>query len=197
MAFIPLSPKSSQTMNRHLRSQIEVTESEVGSEGEERAPEEEQGRIAAGRPQLHRRRSSDPTANRPVVRRQRHGRSASRSDSEGDVEELPDRFDSHGIPLDGRPASGQPPWTSRSGEFQRRPRRHSDWGVKGAWHVSGTDGIQVDRLARSVTEALDGRKSWLGVIGEALGGGGLLAQPEEKRGLRDEEEGGRRRRRGS
>jgi hypothetical protein len=116
------------------------------------------------------------------------------SESEEDIEELPDRFDSDGRPIDDRNPGDGPRWTSRSGEFQRRPRRPGDWDVRGAWHVGGTDDIQVDRLARSFTEALDGRRSWLGVIGEALGGSGLLGQPQERRGLRDEEEDGRRRR---
>lgn len=182
-------------MQRHLRSQIEVTESEVGSEEDESARKEEgMSSAVASRPHIRRRRSSDPTANRPVVRRRRHGRAASMSESEEDVEELPDRFDSDGQPLDGRGHGNGQRWTSRSGEFERRPRRPGDWDVRGAWHIGGTDDVQVDRLARHFTEALEGRRSWLGVIGEALGGGGLLGQPEERRRIRDEEDGGRRRR---
>ncbi|KAK0387456.1 hypothetical protein NLU13_5768 [Sarocladium strictum] len=194
VTFIPLSPKSSQTMQRHLRSQIEVTESEVGSEEEETAPKEEERRAASvARPRIHRRRSSDPTADRPLVIRQRRGHAVSASESDEDVEDLPDRFDDDGRPIDGRRHSDSSRWTSRRGEFQRKPRRPGDWDVRGAWQVAGTDGIQVDRLARSFTEALEGRRSWMGVIGEALGGG-LLGQPEERRSLRDEEEGRRRRR---
>lgn len=182
-------------MQRHLRSQIEVTESEVGSEEDESARKELERSVASTpRPHIHRRRSSDPTPHHPVARHHRHGRASSLSGSDDEVEDLPDRFDADGKPLGGRSRGDGPRWTSRSGEFQRRPQKPGDWDVKGAWHIGGTDGIQVEHLAKSFTEALDGKKSWLGVLGEALGGGGLLGQPEERRSLRDGEEGGRGRR---
>jgi hypothetical protein len=122
-------------------------------------------------PIVRRRRASDSTLERP---RQRGGL-RSDSDSEEEVEQLPDRFDSHGRPLDGRTSSADR-WTNRSGEFRREPRRQGDWDVRGAWHVGGTDNEAVERIAHGVTNALEGRGSWMGVIGEVLGGG-LLGPP--------------------
>lgn len=181
VGFIPLSPKSSKTMRRHQLSQIEVTESEV-EPNESEAPRKYDG--VPERPQVRRRRSSDPTADRPLTRRRRRGQPSIDSESEEDVEELPERFDTQGRPLDGRDRGDGPRWTSRGGDFHRRPRKPGDADIRGSWHVGGTDGIAVDKLARSFTEALDGRKSWMGVLGEALGGSGLLGQPERP-GLRD------------
>ena len=164
-------------MQRHLRSQIEVTESEVVPDDQEvTRTRDHRDRDLPARPPISRRRSSDPTADRPVVRRQRRGYESPISESEEDVEVLPDRFDAYGAPLDGRDRQNGSRWTSRRGEFQRRPQKHGDWDINGSWHVAGTDGLAVDRLARSFTEALDGRRSWMGVLGEALGGTSLLGQ---------------------
>lgn len=163
-------------MNRHHMSQIEVTESEVGSDED---PQGREGGAPVARPQPRRRRSSDPSADRPVARRQPRDEVATASESE-DVEDLPDRFDAQGRPLDGQPQGSRPRWTTRSGQFERRPQRAGDWDVRGSWSVGGTDRVPVDRLAKSFTEALDGRKSWLGLVGDVLGGG--LLQPGQGQG---------------
>lgn len=88
---------------------------------------------------------------------------------------LPDRFDSRGKPLDTRPARDR--WTTRKGVFERQPQHSGDWDVKGAWQVGGTDGEAMDRLMRSVTGALEGRRSWMGVLGDVLGEASLLGPP--------------------
>lgn len=133
---------------------------------------------------------SDITHNRPRSR----GRSLD-SDSDEQVEEIPARFDDQGSPLDGRSASHKR-WRSLSGEFQSKPQRPGDWDVQGAWHVGGTNQEAVERLALGVTNALEGRGSWMQVLGEVLGSGVLGPNPggqaqqlqlEEGRNQGDEE----------
>ena len=121
----------------------------------------------SGRRHARRRRSSDPSSDRPVVARRRRGGEV---DSDSEVEDLPDRFDSQGRPLDGRSATHSR-WTARGGTFARPPRRAGGWDMQGAWQVSGTEQEAVERLVRSVTGALEGRRSWMGVIGDVLAGG--------------------------
>lgn len=169
VSFIPLSPKSSQTMQMHKRAHTTATE----GEGSQLAGEHDGEALV--RPGVHRRWSSDPSAGRPVIRR----RDAGSSDSDGDVESLPDRFDSEGQPLGGRSASHHR-WTTRRGTFERPPQRPGGWDVKGAWQVSGTDGEAVDRLVRNVTGALEGQRSWISVLGDVIGGG--LLQPGQGQG---------------
>lgn len=153
VSFIPMSPKSSETMEMHRRQQ-ELSASGQASPDHDYESDED-WRVA--RP----RRSSDTTHDRPRV-----------PASDEDVEDLPDRFDSHGVPLDRRSASHHR-WTSRSGAFHRQPQAPGDWNVRGAWHVGGTNNEAVERLAHGVTDALEGRGSWMNVIGEVLGGGAL------------------------
>lgn len=145
------------------------------------------------RPSFRRRRSSDPSSDRPIVRHAR-GRD---TDAGDDVEDLPDRFDSQGRPLDGRSATHSR-WTTRRGTFERPAQRPGGWNVQGAWQVSGTEQEAVDRLVRNVTGALEGQRSWMSVIGDVIGGG-LLPPPGAGHGEgqdHDDEDDGRRRRRG-
>lgn len=117
----------------------------------------------------HPRRASDNTHDRGRPRRHNY----SDTDSDSEVESLPDRFDDEGRPLDrhdGYTGKGKGKWTNRSGQFERKAQTPGDFSVRGAWHVGGTDGESVERIAKSVTGALDGTQSWMGVIGEVLGG---------------------------
>ncbi|KAJ3472087.1 hypothetical protein NLG97_g11299 [Lecanicillium saksenae] len=164
VSFIPMSPKSSHTMEMHRRQQ-ELAANHEASQDEYDSGSDQDTRVA------HHRRSSDSTHDRPQVRGRGLG-----SDSDEEVEDLPDRFDSQGRPLDRRSTSHDR-WTSRSGDFRRQPQRPGDWDIRGAWHVGGTDNAAVERLANGVTNALDGRGSWMHVIGEVLGGGALGANP--------------------
>lgn len=92
-----------------------------------------------------------------------------------EVEDLPDRFDAAGRPLDGRSASNRAGWTTRRGEFARRPRREGDLDVRGAWQVGGTDPEAVQRIVNGVTSALEGRQGLLRFIGDLFtGSAGLL-----------------------
>lgn len=127
----------------------------------------------------HRRQSSDTTHDRSPnrdgeSRRRRHRR----SDSDDDVQDLPERFDSHGKPLDGG-RHGKNRSITRSGEFHRPAQQPGGLNVLGGWQLGGTDPEQIEKLVRNVTGALEGRRSWVSVIGEVLGGDmlGQLAGP--------------------
>lgn len=96
-----------------------------------------------------------------------HSRSIDNDDA---VEELPDRFDSHGRPLDGRKIgnSSRHGFTSRHGDLEYRnpDGRPNGWHVRGQWGVAGDDpNGGVDKLADSVRSILDG-------IGGASSGSG-------------------------
>ncbi|KAL7814399.1 hypothetical protein V8C26DRAFT_143027 [Trichoderma gracile] len=117
----------------------------------------------------HRRQSSDTTHDRSPNRdgEGRRRRRRHYDDSDDDVEVLPDRFDSHGRPLDGSGGgSRKSRFVTRSGEFHRPAQRPGDMEVHGGWQLGGTDPEQIERLVRTVTGVLEGRKSWVSVIGE-------------------------------
>ncbi|RCI13139.1 hypothetical protein L249_1137 [Ophiocordyceps polyrhachis-furcata BCC 54312] len=176
VTFIPLSPKSSQTMERHKQEQAAAAERDGLPPREDSADDgqdlenavEDVGRSTLRR--RHRRRRQRGPVSSPehlVVSRRR---SSSDSGSDDDVEMLPDRFDAHGRPLNGL-SPDRNRWTSRSGTFERQPRKPGDWDVGGAWQVGGTDGAEVDRLVKSITGALEGRRSWMKVLGDVIEGG--------------------------
>ncbi|KAG8410999.1 hypothetical protein J3459_016757 [Metarhizium acridum] len=182
VSFIPLSPKSSMTMERHRREHAEASEGEDSHRADEPSPRDRDDDDAHGRRRhraSNRARWSEPTPSRPLVRRSRRSRdeSSGSDNSADDVEVLPDRFDSHGRPLDGR-SSSQDRWTTRRGTFRREPQRPGGWDVQGAWQVSGTDQQAVDRLVKNVTSALEGQKGWMGIIGQVLGSGLLQGANE-------------------
>lgn len=90
------------------------------------------------------------------------------TDAESDIEDLPDRFDSSGRPLSSaEPDAG---WTSRSGQFRRKPQRTGDWDVGGRWHIGGTDKEVVERMAGNLRDVVDGRMSWLGLVSGMMDG---------------------------
>jgi len=146
VTFVPLSPKSSKTLLRHRKQRS--------------ASPEPRRRSDAG-PLIERRRHSSDDV---TVRRRE--RSDSPSGSDDDVEYLPDRFDSQGRPLS-PPTSDSRHWTERSGQFAYNPRhgrRSRTWDVNGGWHVGGTDPEVVERMAKQITDVIDGRMNWLGLI---------------------------------
>ncbi|KAM3460773.1 hypothetical protein NHJ6243_005569 [Beauveria neobassiana] len=165
VTFIPMSPKSTQTMEMHRRQQEEAANGDALTQEEYSAPGNQDGRVA------HQRRSSDTTHDRGGDRGRSH-----ESDSEEEIQNLPDRFDSEGRRLDRRSVSHDR-WTSRSGAFRRQSQRPGNFNVQGAWHVGGTNKEAVERLAHGVTNALDGRGSWMQVLGEVLSEGALGATP--------------------
>ena len=111
-------------------------------------------------------------------RRSHLGDESSSDKAEGDseIEELPDRFDASGRPLDPADPRG---WSSRSGSFVSRPRHRArdggdgDWNISGSWGVGGTDPEIVDGIARTIGDVIEGRKSWFGVLGDVLLKGSL------------------------
>ncbi|KAF1730078.1 hypothetical protein CRV24_009535 [Beauveria bassiana] len=163
-----MSPKSTQTMVMHRRQQEEAANGDALTQEEYSAPGNQDGRVA------HQRRSSDTTHDRGGDRGRSH-----ESDSEEEIQNLPDRFDSEGRRLDRRSVSHDR-WTSRSGAFRRQSQRPGNFNVQGAWHVGGTNKEAVERLAHGVTNALDGRGSWMQVLGEVLSEGALGATPNSQ-----------------
>ena len=158
VVFIPLSPKSSATLRRHR-------EEHTKSDTEDVAGDSDDGKNNNSK-------AAEP--NHPPRRRRA-------SDTEDDEEEeviemLPDRFDAQGRPLDG-PASSRSSSHRRGGEFEyRSPRGAEGTNVRGAWGVAGTDAETVERIVRDVTGVLEGRGSWMGLIGGILSGS-LLKGP--------------------
>ncbi|KAK5660086.1 hypothetical protein OQA88_13555 [Cercophora sp. LCS_1] len=106
-----------------------------------------------------------------------------------DVEELPERFNEDGTPLGGGSIGRSDRVRSRQGEFMGP-------GVVGQWGISGTDQEAVDRIVRNVTGVLEGRGSWLGVLGDILSGGLLKGLGEEQEEGSEKERVPRRRERG-
>lgn len=130
-----------------------------------------------------RRSNSDPSSNRPRSdnARKRGGRGGDDDEGSGsepeEVEQLPDRFDSQGRPVDrsSRPRNG---WSERKGDFEYRNPKPGGAQARGAWSVGGTDPDQVGRLVRDVTELIGdgppkGVGGWLGFAGRLLGSGML------------------------
>lgn len=192
--FGPLSPKSSQTLRRHHEDTGEHERNADNALGPD-APKVDSDppyptTSSADMPmpahdsqsQRTRERSdSDPSSNRQPALRRRRKRAEKRSDNPGhaqeeEVEELPDRFDSSGQPLEGSSrgsARGDSGWTSRRGEFEYRPRGGGSGDrnvhMQGSWGVAGTDGDAVNNIARSVGDVLEGRQGWMGLLGDVLG----------------------------
>ncbi|KAI1459194.1 hypothetical protein F4805DRAFT_473520 [Annulohypoxylon moriforme] len=156
--FGPLSPKSSQTLRRHRRT--------LSRPLDEDAVDEELARLT--RPRNSRRRSgSEPNYDRPRVQRRRRRGDQSPASDDGDIEYLPDRFDSSGRPLDNDESalSGIP----RQGSFEYLPRDDNDWHVRGAWRTLGNpDPALVSGLAQTFGGLLQPRGGFMGLLGSAL-----------------------------
>lgn len=202
--FIPLSPKSSQTLRRHHReTSAAATDRKPSNDSSSSSSEEpdghnEYGDEDGGAHYRHltisnpaRRPASSELSDSPVLKRRRRrsrfgdeSPSSEKGEPNSDIEELPDRFDASGRPLDPRDPGG---WSSRSGAFDYRPRHRrrrarddgsgdrdrdldedGDWSVRGSWGVGGTDPVVVDGIARTIGDVLEGRKSWVGVLGDVL-----------------------------
>ncbi|KAH6986256.1 hypothetical protein BKA56DRAFT_580114 [Ilyonectria sp. MPI-CAGE-AT-0026] len=180
-----MSPTSEMTMERHHREQAEAAAVEEERRRVEQEASDKEHGLVPFRQRRRRRQSSSPSSSSSSSddsisgRRRRHGDDDSSSD--GAVEMLPDRFDQEGERLDGRSATHHR-WTSRRGDFEYRPQHRGGLNVRGAWQVAGTDGEMVERLMRGVSGALEGRKSWLGVLGDVIGS---LEGPRSQAAIRD------------
>lgn len=111
------------------------------------------------------------------------------------IELLPDRFDAQGRPLDRSSATTTPPrsWHTRRGDFEYRSPRGLGL-LQGEWGIAGTDGEAVERIVRDVTGVLEGRGSWMGLIGGLLSGellGGGDGDEDENGVVSDGDRGGR------
>ncbi|KAL1910224.1 hypothetical protein Sste5344_003839 [Sporothrix stenoceras] len=161
VGFAPLSPQSSRTLRRH--------HAEIGEHPTDKSSstDKDKDKVKGKSRQLP---SPSPSPTAAV-----HSRRQQAEDDDA-IEELPDRFDSHGRPLDGRSIGGSANsrtrgMTSRHGDFEfRNPDGRPDgWHVRGQWGVASSDpngGGGVDKIADSVRSILDG------VGGASSGGGG-------------------------
>lgn len=207
-----MSPQSSRTLRRHheesaktsplnLSEDDEHDDKDVGSSSRgdtELVPFKYRSSLGgdASSTRPRRRRYTDPSSDRPLVsharQRDRSLRRDSASDDEEDVVEyLPDRFDSRGRPLDGsglsRGHSLPPGMHSRRGDFEyRSPRGPDGLHMRGQWGVMGTDSEAVERIVKNVTGVLEGKQSWLGLVGGLLSGNLLKGIGDE-----DQDRGGR------
>jgi hypothetical protein len=168
--FIPLSPKSSRTLQLHHQEIEGHKDAESVSEYMDgpTPDEESSNQLVPSQRSLHprSRRLSDPSANRPVPQRH-YSSKGSDSDEEDVIEVLPDRFDAQGRPVD-RPVL--PRLHSLRGDFVYRSPRADGWNVQGQWGVTGTDGEAVERIVQRVTSVVEGRGSLLGLLGGILSG---------------------------
>ncbi|PSR98948.1 hypothetical protein BD289DRAFT_64493 [Coniella lustricola] len=199
--FGPLSPQSSQTL-LHLRATRSVDNVNNTKAAEDKdnqqasSGSDAESAIVPKRRFRKRRRNSDPSANRPLVSRHRDGpveSDRSSSPPEEEIEVLPDRFDTHGQPIDGSVPMGSSSsrhrgWTQRQGEFEYRSPRPGGSQVRGSWGVAGSDPEHVERVMREVTGALSGDiprgvGGWLGLASKLLGGamGGHASLHDEER----------------
>lgn len=171
-------------MERHHREQAEAAEvEEARRKAEQEASDADHGLV----PFRQRRRrqqstssSSSSSSNEPNTDRKLRSRDDD-SSSDGTVEVLPNRFDRDGERLDGRSATHHR-WSSRRGDFEYRPQHPGDWNVRGAWQAVATDGEMIEQLMRNVTGVLEGKKSWIGALGDVLGG---LENPRRPETIKD------------
>jgi hypothetical protein len=171
-----MSPLSSRTMEQHHSSHAEHLAAAKASGNHEHGEHEHDffhhSPSAGGSDAFHR-RSSDPSSDRPPSHFNNGGQAVAVSDPQDDIEVLPDRFDGEGRPLGGGPSASDwtGGWTTRSGEFARRRQRPGDWGMRGSWHVAGTDPEAVERMAQGMIGALESRRGLLRFIGDVFAGG--------------------------
>jgi hypothetical protein len=187
VVFGPMSPKSSMTMKLH-RAKAKAKEEKERKEQE--AHDMLQGLVPAKPLSKQRDTASTESDDESYFSRRRRHRGDD-SDSDEPTEDLPDRFDKHGKPLDERSTRSRG-WTSRKGDFEYKPKHRDDLDIKGAWQVAGTDGEAVEKIVRGVTGALEGKGGWLGILGTVLGG---LQQPDQREAIDDGRRDERRRRR--
>lgn len=160
---MPLSPKSSQTLQKLQRHRVKTGEWPGGE-----AHFDDEAPAPAHRPRNLRRRSgSDVSSNRPRVQRRRRRGDESPVSEGSDIEYLPERFDSSGRPLrTERALNGIP----REGEFEHVPRDENDWHVRGAWRAAGDpDPALVNNLAQAFGGLLrPGGSGLMGLLGQAI-----------------------------
>jgi len=159
VTFIPLSPRSSRTLERHHAEQeaVKQVSKEASSDGDN--SHVSTFRAADSEGYFTNLVTNDMDA-------EDFGTGG------GVIEVLPDRFDSQGQPLDQGERSMNPLVHTRRGEFQYRSPRGSDGlQMQGQWGGVGTDPEAVERVVRNVTGVLEGRGSWLALLGSVLGGG--------------------------
>ncbi|KAK4179899.1 hypothetical protein QBC36DRAFT_56906 [Triangularia setosa] len=154
--FIPMSPKSQATLRRHREAQDAARS---GAEDSDITPPSPLEITSSDDDKSSRKKTKD----RKV---------ASETDDESAVEELPDRFDGEGRPLTAQGHEDRRGGVhSRKGSFEyRSPKGAQGLNMMGDWAVSGADKETVEKIVQNVTGVLEGRGSWMGLIGGLLSG---------------------------
>ncbi|PMD44644.1 hypothetical protein L207DRAFT_542300 [Hyaloscypha variabilis F] len=193
--FAPLSPSSSRRLAKihknapHTHSPYDPSDpltlapsnSNYNTQPQDEEEEETDLVYSSDRPRRRRRRNSDPSSDRPLQtrkhRRRHHNASRSPSpSSSSEVEILPDRFDKDGRPLD------------RYGNLFNSGARARGVGGQGA----GDGQEMVERFTREIGDVIEGKKSWVSLLKDIVGGGPGAGSP----GASSEDlSGGKRRRR--
>lgn len=167
-------------MERHHREQAAAAaQGEARRQAEKNTLDKKHGLIILPRRSLS--SSSSSSSSDDSVSGDKRRFQGSDSSSDDGIEILPDRFDRNGRRIDSQSTS-QGRWTSRSGNFERLPQHRGDLSFRGAWQVASTDGDMVERFVRDMTGALEGRKSWLSVLGNVIGG---IVAPERREAIKD------------
>lgn len=109
--FAPLSPTSSRRLRRHRQNRSR-SRSAIPPESADKAYDASNSDSPPPRHRRRKRRGTDPSTNRPNPHRRKRRHHSTRSpspasDDSGDVEILPNRFDSEGRPLDRGGHDGQ------------------------------------------------------------------------------------------
>ncbi|KAI0008092.1 hypothetical protein F4779DRAFT_618966 [Xylariaceae sp. FL0662B] len=177
--FIPLSPQSSRTLQRHRERTSERSAGEANN-GLSSSPSQEDTRTAT--PFNRRRRAgSDESSNRPRIQRRRRRHEQSPDSDNTDIEYLPDRFDASGRPLDPTAYNNlRRGGNVRRGSFEYRPRHPNDWDIRGAWMASGDADTDPDLIIRDLARTFGGLLH--GGIGMGSGLMGLLGNTLEGNG---------------
>ncbi|CAI6097624.1 unnamed protein product [Clonostachys chloroleuca] len=139
------------------------------------------------------REERDPSSERRIVRRPSRKSRSPASESDDDIEVLPDRFDDDGSPVSEHRPRRSHHRNSRSADYHHRSRHPDEQDRRGSWQFGGADPQLMDTVVRGVTSVMEGKKDWVSLLGDVLGSGvigGLGAQA-----LQEEDDHDRRRHR--
>ncbi|KAK4162661.1 hypothetical protein QBC43DRAFT_336194 [Cladorrhinum sp. PSN259] len=195
--FIPLSPKSEATLKRHREKQEAARSGAEDGISDLETPSESDTDDRDKKGKAKDTSSSWQSPLLPPPKTKAAPTSSGDEDNdeaESAVENLPDRFDSHGRPIDGSSSSSRgKKQHARRGDFEYRSPKSGGPTVMGEWGVSGTDSEAVERIVQNVTGVLEGKGSWIGLLSGILSGKllepGSEAEDGKRRGSRTRDRG--------
>ncbi|CAH0058777.1 unnamed protein product [Clonostachys solani] len=117
------------------------------------------------------REERDASSERRIVRRPSRKSRPPASESDDDIEILPDRFDDGGSPVSEHRPRRSHHRSSRSADYSHRSRHPDDQDRRGSWQFGGADPQLMDTVVRGVTSVMEGKKNWVSLLGDVLGSG--------------------------